>query len=262
MKYLLLRTTPGLNDKLCEINECLEYAVKYNRMIIVENNNLLLNDTGFGTEITEFLCLTHPNIIISKKSNEILDEVKRNNLTILYDGTLDRDYSEDVIHFWRVIGGSGSFNIVKYINFHDKIKQTFKIRYNSIPKPYISIHIRHTDIGTNIEDFLNKNNELIKNKTIFLASDNISIIKMFKERYNNIYSFSYLVEVEKGMGLHHVERKDEEQIQYNIDTIVDLLLLANGDEYIYSCGSGFSKLVEYMFQNKHMNNISYKNLID
>jgi hypothetical protein len=146
------------------------------------------------------------------------------------------------------------------MNFHDKIKQTFKIRYNLIPKPYISVHVRHTDISANIEDFLNKNKELIKNKNIFLASDNVSIINLFKERYDNVYTFSYLVEVNQ-YGLHHVKRTTKDQINYNIDTIVDLLLLSNGDEYIYSCGSGFSKLAEYMFENKHINNISHERLI-
>jgi hypothetical protein len=147
------------------------------------------------------------------------------------------------------------------MNFHNKIKETFEIRYNQIPKPYISVHVRNTDIRTaDIEQFLNKNTELIKNKNIFLASDDCSIINLFKERYDNVYSFSYLVETTQ-CGLHQIKRTTKDQIQYNIDTIVDLLLLANGDEYIYSCYCGFSKLAEYMFKNKNMNNISYERLI-
>jgi len=256
MKYLIVYLFSGLNDRLCEINKCLEYASIYNRMVIIGNSRDIL----FGSEIIDLLMLEHPNI-----TNKKIDEVINNNY-ILYNVSLDSDYSEDVITYSKIDWGNESHNLVKHFKFHNTIKEQFKIRYNQIPKPYISIHIRYTDRGRrlDIQKFLDDNKEVFNNNAIFLACDNIEVIQLIKKKYNNVYSFADIKEVIDRQGQHTIERTTEDKILYNIDTICDLLLLANGDKYIYSCcDSGFSLLAKYMFENIHThNNIYYKNLIN
>ena len=244
MKYIVCSLTPGLNDMLCEIHKCLQYAVRYDRILVIY--------TCLRSSIID-----HCNIIHSHYNNKTVSElcaeygIQYSSIPLIKD--LNKDYPDQFIKVWFVLGGVGSHNMIPYMKYSEPVLSLFRYRYSLIPKPYTSIHIRHTDIRADINQFLKEVGSIISGKTIFLASDNIDIITLFKEKYgNNIYSYTTVIKVEGKGGLHLVERNETDQLKYNIETIVDLLLLAHGSSYLFSCGTGFSRLAEYMFNNKHL----------
>ena len=75
---------------------------------------------------------------------------------------------------------------------------------------------------------------------IFLASDDAKTISLFRKVFtNNLYSFSNIV-YNNGKNIHDEYERNEEQANiFVIDTIVDMLLLAMADKYIYKQRFGF-----------------------
>jgi hypothetical protein len=111
--------------------------------------------------------------------------------------------------------------------------KAYKTARDKLPASYVAIHIRNTDYKSNVGDFLKKHGDLLKDKPIFLASDNKGTIELFKKQFN-IYSFSDIPE-NYGHNLHEeYSRSGPEISKYNLDTIVDLLLLASSSELYYS----------------------------
>lgn len=79
-----------------------------------------------------------------------------------------------------------------------------------------------------------------------------------KELYgSNLFNFSNIpntkhINPNANIHYHHGDVPHE---QFIIDCIVDILLLASGNEYYYSSSqSGYSRLALYLFENKHILN--------
>jgi hypothetical protein len=92
---------------------------------------------------------------------------------------------------------------------------------------------------------------LIKNP-IFIASDKIDVIKLFRETYNEVYTFSEIEDFKSHSvkSIQKIIRTDIKHENYNIDTLVDLLLLASSNVYLYSVNSGYSLAAKDLFNNK------------
>jgi hypothetical protein len=169
---------------------------------------------------------------------------------------LDKNYKDDVLMFGHKnhMVNFKARDIIYFLqNFSFKpiILDCFKKRYNLLPKDYISLHIRNTDRRSDISSFINEHDKLIDNKHIFLATDDSNVIDIFKKKYNNIYTFAKICENKTSGGIHFVVRNEVEHTNFNIDTVVDFLLLSSAKNYYYSCSkSGFSICADILFKEK------------
>jgi hypothetical protein len=263
-KYFLIKPWGGMNDILCVICMCLEYSIKHNRLLIIDCRKSL----HFNDSFHNYFLINSKNIY--KDNLDIIYEkiqycsffpagVKNNfrellAITFIELIDFDKDYKEDVLVYSsnRIVKNK----IVDFFNLfrlHNNILKIFNERFKKMPKKYISVHVRNTDYKSNVELFLNENDNILKNNNIFISSDDINTINIFKKKYNNVYNFSNIIDIKnKGQGLHFLNRNDKDHKLFNIDTIVDLLLLANGDKFLFSCKhSGFSKSALSLFNNKN-----------
>ena len=262
-KYLLIKPRGGMNDILCTICKCLEYSIQYNRILIIDcRTSLHFNDSFHNYFLTKCENVYKDNLDVLYDKIQYFSffpENIKNNFRQLSAFTFievidfNKDYIEDVLVYTsnRIVENK----IIDFFNLftlHNDILKILNERRIKIPKKYISVHVRNTDYKSNVELFLNKNDDFLKNNNIFISSDDINTINIFKEKYNNVYNFSNIIDIKnKGQGLHFLKRNEEDHKLFNIDTIVDFLLLANGDEFIFSCKhSGFSKSAFVLFDNK------------
>jgi hypothetical protein len=282
MKYLVCYPKGGIADILYVTEKCLEYCIKYNRMLIIYNV-----DSWIEGELTKYISFEHPNIyqgnIIEKlrdleKLSIYPNKVKNlENLKSTYihspepgyyisiDHTtnvygninLTLDYQEDVVVYCnnRTTGLGGWLDKIhlNHIKINKIVLELYNERILKLPKEYISLHIRNTDrLTNNLDDFLNNINTKIMNNCVFLASDNKKTIDYIKNIYGTkIHSFANITD-NNGKNMHYYYNKglitNEELV---IDCLVDLLMLSSGKEIYYSCPqSNYSLLAEYLCNNK------------
>lgn len=264
-KYLVCLPFGGIMDKCHKINVCIEYAKKYNRVVIIESSTDWFND-----DINEYINIHCPYVYtgaadtiihkISKLSSypavniEKLDEVTEkkidgklapalNNKSLHID--MSRDYKERVLVYSNNDYGFGFISLLEMSTIAPKVLEVYKARRARLPEKYIGVHIRNTDYDSDVPGFIEENKNVFYNAPIFLASDNKNTIDTLKQTYgSNLYSFANIVD-NGGKPLHvDFKRTKAESLQYNIDTFVDILLLASADNYYFSCKkSGFSKTI-------------------
>lgn len=266
-RYIMCIPQEGIMDKFHTIYRCLQYAKKHNRVLIIDTTKDWFND-----DINRYIHLhssyvyTGPVNTIAHKISKLstypkninidkLDGIKKiaikgashsfylNDICLSID--LDRDYKEDIVVYSNGGGGLGLISILEISTLESNVLDLYKLRRAQLPRYYVGIHMRNTDYGSDVPDFIQKNNHIFKNNAIFLASDNKKTIDMIKDTYgNNIYTFADIPDND-GKPIHEFyERTKEAAYKYNMDTIVDILLLAAADEYYFSCEkSGFSKTI-------------------
>lgn len=267
-----------------QIMLCYNYCKKYKRKLIIDTKQ-----TPFKLDLNNYFKLNDDNIIESKNyeyiyndtelsiypeflSNYELKNIKykwykeSNGIVYVYNKKkisfdFNKNYYHNILVHVECGGGYGIRDFFKTFNMNDRLLKVLYYRYISLPKNYISVHIRNTDFVSNVEEFIIDNYNNFIGKDIFLASDNINSIYLFKKVVKaNIYTFSNIPD-SNNQGIHFLEKVNKDQM--NIDCIIDFILLILGKEFYYSSKeSGYSnnanKLNKDIYFKKHIiNQISH-----
>lgn len=244
-KYLICIPRGGINNMLSRIDLCYTHCLKYGRILVIDSSK-----SWFKDDIRDYINFNSP-IIYKDNLNELYDKLNNestyppefkgelNNINNfkyskagytyndkIIDNDLFNDYSETVkVHL--SCGDGNPINLMKICSFKPIILNVFRERYNQLPKDYISVHIRNTDKKSNIGKFLEKYKNKIKDKPIFLGTDHAPTINNFRELFgSNIYSFANIPD-NNGMNIHYNHSLVPTN-EFNVDCLVDLLLLAAG----------------------------------
>jgi hypothetical protein len=272
-KYIICKPRGGMIDIFSLISMTLKYAEKFNRILVIDTSKSLHFKDGFN----KYFIYQNKNIY-NEDINLLYEHFKNESLLIYSnkkdidfnnfnpfihkndDIKLNIDYSEDIILF----GNNNTYldrDIIYFFNnFTIKpiISNVFINRFNLLPTDYVSVHVRNTDHKSDIPKFIKEHYNLLKDKNIFLATDDINAINQFKNNFEKIYKFTNIVESNKKLynksgGIHFIIRDDIEHEKFNIDTITDFLLLASSNEYYFSCKkSGFSNCAKILFDEKNI----------
>jgi hypothetical protein len=269
MKYLVVHPKGGFVDCMSVIDKCLQYAIIYNRIMVID-----MKYSHFNVDLQKYVLFDHPNIhncildnfyesiknssvfpnqlrglvgiynsvYINNKSFYITDS--KEEVSTLID--LTKDYEEDVLVYGHCRNGPIGKMIFNHLKFSSFIMDEYKKRITVLPKKYISFHIRNTDHKSNVPEFIEIHNDKMKNNVFFLASDNKENIDDIKKKFgSNVYTFSNITTQE--LPLHFIRHKSHDDKMQNIrDSICDLLILSGGTEFYYSNKySGYSQLANY-----------------
>jgi hypothetical protein len=277
-KYMICMPQGGIIDMCNSILRCHKYCIRHDRILIIDTTKGWFND-----DINKYLNFNSPNIYVGDPTDIKLQglsvyprgidiqklkdpEIRPNtdspghqffldNISLTYD--LSLDYSEQVLVYSMYRLGDANFNeFLSLVSFKPLVLDAYNKARNRLPENYISVHVRNTDYESNVDKFIEEHTEDFAHKNIFVASDNKNTISTFKRRYGSkIYNFTDLPEND-GKPLHDKSltiRNKEESQKYNIETFVDILLLASADEYFYSSKqSGFSQSIVEMRNNKEL----------
>lgn len=275
-KYVLCIPMGGLNDMCNIIYQCLLYSRKFKRILVIDTRI----SCHFKDSIHKYLEINDPNIYTGTiedwysniGSKTIYPEYVKNihNIQLkyvkpqtFYYGTagplhfdLNKNYSQDILVYVRCGSDRVLHKLLSPYKLKDIVKNVYIERRAILSPVYVGVHIRHSDISSDIPTFMEKNKDIFLNNPIFIASDNADVIKLFRETYKEVYAFSNIGDF-KALGVKSIQkinRSDIDHENYNIDTLVDLLLLGSSDIFLHSAYSGFSMAAKDLFNNKNIIN--------
>ncbi len=162
---------------------------------------------------------------------------------------LPREWPKDKINLIK-------FLLNKYIYLTEEItKEVNSFKEKNFKDNVIGVHVRYTDNmnkkfihykGTDLDSFFPIiDNLLLKNKNskIFLATDNKSILDLFKNKYSNILYFDKYFDIENG-AIHYSKNCDKKIVAK--ESLIDLHLLAKCNYLVYSENSSYGRLASLL----------------
>lgn len=253
-RFLLCMPLGGLNDTLVQIEECWEYAKKYNRILLIETTRIAIRDSNYFSEsFDEFFSFknTYKNKVrviynsdyITNNMLELLDGLdchptyiqgslrfynKWKNRTHAVD--FSKDYVERLLVHYAGGGGNKSQNFLNKVILSDRFRKRIIPTLNTLPKDYMAIHVRHTDYQSNIRQFFKKIKEKVKKENLLICSDNSIIIDYAKEYFNESKVFTITTIPKKiKKNLHTTDYKTRVD-----DAFIDLFALAKSKKLFYT----------------------------
>ena len=204
-KYILCRPSGGLNDTLFQIYICYKYCVEYNRTLLIDvkyynflnasfdtifiwdEDNVIINIDIVNDIIDDNNLSVYPAILQNRLSTYQAEyDLKYQNLACenhLLQFDLNKEYDENILvhHAW---GGGDPLDLVRKLKICDNYKNIILEKYKLVPKPYVSVHIRDTDIHTKIDyrNYYYSNEEKMKHNYIYLATDSIDVLNFFSTK--------------------------------------------------------------------------------
>lgn len=261
-KYLYLIPQGGFNDILCRIMSALIFCRRYNRILLLDT----VHTISYGINWSDFFGMNISDVIydIKKIKNIILNSNKKlsvypkeldGKILDIIDGKFRLERiskptsakTEDVI-FNRECGGCFSgYSIFKLLKINLNIKRYCQIKYSSIPKKYLGIHIRNTDYKNNYRLLYKKNKSLIhKYDNIYVASDDPRVIEYFKTKNLNVFNFTTFHE-SPNETLHYSNVPGNIKIR---DIMCDIFILSQSDKILSTSKGGFTQLIKSCFKKK------------
>jgi hypothetical protein len=118
-----------------------------------------------------------------------------------------------------------------------------------MPERYVAIHIRHTDMRTDMSDAYRRVSAIDRSTPLFVASDNADVFDEIRRRFPRRDIIGNTFRNGDGRPLHMRTSPLDPRVR-NTHTIADLLLLALGRELLVPdqsikgsrASSGFSRL--------------------
>lgn len=279
-KYVLCAPLCGINDTLCQINNCYKYCVKTGRTLLINTEVNYIESMKYN--FSDYFQFNNSEINVIYDNNEIKKIFENNKFTVmndLYDYLTDnysmiekpgrfsacpwepraivicdektnlplnfdyeKNYKEDVLLHFQGGGGYPHKFLLEHISLTDNVKKYINEKINMLPSNYTAIHVRSTDfrIRYDYKKLLEDNINSIKDKNLYLATDDREVYYYYQERLPNIFNLTNYPDEECKMGLHHSSLNIKTKIY---DALSDLYILINSNKIISnSHDSGYSKL--------------------
>lgn len=273
-RYLLCRPAGGLNDMLCQIGKCADYAEKHGRVLAIHTDPVEFGiglETCFATLVPGIVFAT-PELLVALAGLDVYPHAlqgqvntyaahysgERRNYVLADNGApisfdFARDYAEPLLVHHACGGGLLSLDALRRLRLKPDMVDGFHARIRTIGKNYTGVHVRHTDYRTDYPGFFDAIADKIPQGRIVVCTDNREVLDYARAIFGaRVHNFANLPDV-GGRPLHYDNGLDKHII--NSDSILDLITLARARRLYLariSLGhySGYSRLAAALNQNQ------------
>ena len=151
-----------------------------------------------------------------------------------------KEIKNDIIIYATGGGGHIGFNIFKSIILKNNIKSHIKENMSLLPKNYLSIQVRNTDLKCNLELLYNQNKDIIHSYDyIYLSTDHKQSIDFLKSKNLNVFCFNTFPETGR-KELHYSNIDPDIKIK---DVFTDIFIVTNSKLLLSNSKGGFIYLL-------------------
>lgn len=263
----------GLNDMLCQIHHCSQYARAHHRILIVNTIKSGFRDTFsnyFETWIPDpMLCLNAESILRHKTGNEDCFPLELNGRAYSYVSAYSdllnfyeletgipirfnpaHDYSQKLLIHEQCGGGSEGWRALENLRLTKEMRTAVMAKIANLPPSYVGIHVRHSDVTTNYVKFFDLISADVRHKVVLVCSDSHQVLSHAKQVLpaREIMTLSDIPD-NGGMPLHDYPSLTTKKT--NIDLLVDLFSLALASKIVtpspdIGYPSGFAELARQL----------------
>lgn len=288
-RVLLCRPHGGLNDTLCRISECMRYAARFGRHLVIDTRRCSLAapldryfefasapcrlDPRMTPELSDHLdgMLCRPACLRGRIGTAVavsaagcpnmVDSATGELLQFAQTETegFERDYDEPLLVYEGHGGGTSSAALLAHLRLATDVRERVRTLLDHLTPPYSAIHVRNTDLRTDYRRLLGHVARLRIPGPMLVCSDDPRVIRCARRTLPNpVLAFEGRSPSLNRIGtLHHPHSHTSLQASQRaaVDAIADLLALGNARQLF--CGgtmsgrmSGFSLLASHLCRNK------------
>jgi hypothetical protein len=274
-KYLISRPEGGLNDMLSQLGRCVDYCLRHGRTLVIDTDRSMTFAAPFG----RFFSIEHPALRVVTAPREFVrmaierdfsvhpaharlrptwrqqpryvEQMKNfcaEGAPVTFD--FDRDHEATVLVHQQCGREPFDCEFMGCLRLSPRMRAVVERRWASLPRPYIGIHARNTDIKSDISRVM----PLIRRYrgAVFLATDSAEVQREVSASAGRHVFMSGIPDF-KGGALHiqHVTPRTKDGI--NTTAVADLLLLALAKRvYATTETSGYSALAQELNRNQRL----------
>ncbi len=283
-RVLLCFPHGGLNDTLCQIEKCWQYAEQFNRLLVIDaqRSGLLGHFSDFFrprpeyprvlsrlslqdlTALDQLDCrpaaakgkLGTFKILYSKESRQFCEQESGTPLTFDFD----RDHPEPLLVHAQCGGGTLSTKLLHRVTLSRQAQTHITKKLATLPDRYIGIHVRNTDYETDYVRLFESVFERATGQSVLVCSDDADVIAHAKAFFSRstVVTVSEIPQKDRRPLHRRGTWKGERERQFaTIAALTDLLALGGADELFFAnvtAGhpSGFSLLAHYLAKNRRL----------
>lgn len=249
---LLCRPRGGFNDMVSQIERCCRYAENTNRTVIVDTK---FGPDSFGDEFDRYFMSRQKHLILSARDlypvfdrastfpiclqgrvssyESVFDDSRKEYVERETQQPLTFDFSKNYQHDLLVHQQPRrrpiAVSVFMRLRLQPPLKSELLARFKKIGRPYLGVHVRHTDYQSDYRRVIGQVAATGAAK-VFLATDNRQVLDEFRSALpgKQIFSFADELSVD-GRPIHMRSPTEGDVIRRNFDAILDLLLLALSD---------------------------------
>jgi hypothetical protein len=288
-RVLLCRPHGGLNDSLCRIAHCWDYAMRFGRHLLIDTSRCALRvpfDELFelvdGTAPVS--CVRDPTVwralnamrcrpaciegrldsacaIAIRGAGNVMDAHTRMSLRFAEVGTSDfaRDHSEQLLVHEGHGGGTASAELLPHLRLAPHVRRRVEDAISGLEPAYSALHVRNTDYRTDYRTLLRRVSRLRIEGPVLVCSDDPRVIDCARRTLRiRVLAFPQRASSRNAMGALHLPDSHATEMDARnaaVDSIIELMALGNATRLLCSATmngpvSGFSFLACHLCRNK------------
>jgi hypothetical protein len=276
-KHLFCRPQGGWNDILVQISICFDYALRFQRHLIVDTCRSGLLDelskyfrpilgargisfsvpAGFAEKSKRMscfpACLTGRGIGYASRFHENLNYIESTTgQQLAFD--MSRDYYEDLLIYEQCGGGDKSKEFFEWTTLTPSARREIRRRIGALPAEYCALHVRHSDVKCRYIEFFQAVKGELNGRNVLICTDSVDALAAAQEilTESKTYSISN-IPYTKGVSLHHSPGITDWNV--NVGALSDLAAMSKASELFrpslaLGYESGFVMLAANLMQTK------------
>lgn len=259
---------------LSQLSLCFDYCLRHGRVLVIDT----ANSHAFASPFSYYFSFVHPSLqVITDPGEFIRTAIAKGlsvhppharldprghaspryvkNLNFCLDGVpltfdFDRDHEAAVLVHQQCGRMPFDFEFMSCLRLSPRLRGLVERRWAGLPKPYIGVHVRNTDIQSEPGKVM----PLVRRYpgTVFLATDATAVQRSIRKEAGRRVFTSEIPDF-GGRPLHHRQVTPRMKTGINTTAIVDMVLLALSKRvYVATEASGYSLLARELNRNRQV----------
>jgi len=267
-RYLLCRPRGGLNDCLSQVYKTILHSIRHKRQLIIDSAGCGLCD-AFSNYFETVIPFANIQTALNDQTKEELNRIpchpkyfqgKLESYQLYYNTEICNmvdfksnerpcittpDPPESLLLHDQLGGGAG-YKALPYFKLTEKAAREIIKRLGMLPKHYIAIHLRASDVDLDFRSFLNHVKPQLKGCDVLVCTDSLKALNASLNILDESTTHQVATIPDTG-GVRIHDNPKHTTRSTNLDAIADLIALARAEQIIYPFGpnihtSGFAQL--------------------